>query len=350
VNLSNVWSNANRTELRNGYSGTVNGTGLSTFGTLARNYIEWIGFAVDAAQSGPRTEKALVTMHTSTGVKIRQCEIRGAVAQWSDNWSGVRYENNTNCDVTDCRIYGFYDAGGSHGWGILMYGGTGYDISNNEVYDCYGGICIKGVLSGYPTNGPGTIRFNLVRNVSNRGMLVMDSRSTSGNLNIHQNVIYSSARFGMSYAPPGTDHPRDVRFFNNTIANCGAASGDGAIYAKPHSGTGYSGCVIQNNIFSDNYAAILTDGNLLTPFATINRDLYSSASLAFNGSTFTAFQGTGRETNGAVGSAAFVNAAGRDYRLTAGSPAISLGRDLTTNAVIPAGAYITGTETIGVRS
>jgi hypothetical protein len=236
-----------------------------------------------------------------------------------------------------------------------MYGGTGYEIANNEVYDGYGGICVKGVLSGYPTNGPGSIHHNLVHDVSNRCLLVMDSRSSTGNLDIYQNVMYESARFGMSYAPPGADHPRDVRFVNNTIVDCGAASGDGAIYAKPHSGTGYSGCVIQNNIFSANYAAILTDGNLLTPFATIDRNLYSSASLAFNGSTFTAFQGTGRETNGAVGSALFSNAGLRDYRLQPGSPGITLGRDLlnltgTVNAVIPAGAYITGAETIGVRS
>jgi hypothetical protein len=167
--------------------------------------------------------------------------------------------------------------------------------------------------------------------------------------------MYESGRFGISSAPPGADTPRSVRFVNNTIVDCGSASGDGGCYLKPYSGSGYDGCVLQNNIFASNYAGILTDGNDVNPFDVIDRNLYSSSSLVFNGSNFTTFQATGRETNGTTGDPLFTNAGTRDYTLQAGSPALTLGRDLlsltgTLNATIPAGAYITGTETIGVRS
>jgi hypothetical protein len=357
VHLTGLWSNSDRTELRNGYSGTVDGSGLSTFGSLNKDYIEWHGLCVDAAQSGPRTEKALVTMNGCTGVKIHKCEIRGATAQWSDNWSGVRYENCDECDVIDCRIYNFYDTGGSHSWGILMYGGENYEIAYNEIYDTYGGICPKGILGGYPQNSPGTIHHNLIHDVDVRHILVMgvNEDSVPGYVDVYQNVMYESGRFGISAAPPGADTPRSIRFVNNTIVDCGSASGDGGCYLKPYTGSGYDGCVLQNNIFASNYAGILTDGNDVNPFDVIDRNLYSSSSLVFNGSNFATFQATGRETNGTTGDPLFTNAGTRDYTLQAGSPALTLGRDLlslngTLNATIPAGAYITGTETIGVRS
>ncbi len=48
-----------------------------------------------------------------------------------------------------------------------------------------------------------------------------------------------------------------------------------------------------------------------------------------------------------------MNAAGGNFRLQAGSPALTLGRDYygtfggNSSTVIPAGAYVTGTEQIG---
>jgi len=51
----------------------------------------------------------------------------------------------------------------------------------------------------------------------------------------------------------------------------------------------------------------------------------------------------------------FTNEVTHDYTLQGGSPCLTLGRDNlgafgTVDATIPAGAYVTGSETIGVRA
>jgi hypothetical protein len=70
--------------------------------------------------------------------------------------------------------------------------------------------------------------------------------------------------------------------------------------------------------------------------------------------TFEQFRAAGYEANGLNSDPMFVDAANRNFRLQPSSPARNVGVDVldlngngSTTDVIPAGAYITGTEIIG---
>jgi hypothetical protein len=80
---------------------------------------------------------------------------------------------------------------------------------------------------------------------------------------------------------------------------------------------------------------------------------YMSSEGGVGAATFAAWQAYGYDANGIVDDPEFTDAANGDFTLSGTSPCLTLGRDYygtfggNSSTVIPAGAYVTGTEQIG---
>ena len=149
----------------------------------------------------------------------------------------------------------------------------------------------------------------------------------------YNNVIYSTDRGRVGH---GTDLV-DVEFRNSIIMSCTAASGMRLLCERP-----------------------LGPGRVLRakPVLQQHADLVVCRA-GNNASTLAAWQAYGAmcDANGASGDPLFINAstnpAVADFHLDTGSPAEELGRDYygtfggDSTTVIPAGAYVTGSEQIG---
>jgi parallel beta-helix repeat protein len=260
----------------------------------------------------------------------------------------------TNATVSNNRFNGYKDLGGSdeNAAGITVYGCSNLIVENNEFYNNVTGIYLKGTTGGIRITGL-LLRKNLFYNNAGAGIFTVavgDPYSTLPVNKIYQNIIWGSGYFGIR----ANQWTRNTYFINNTVAG----SLGMFLASNPEEGAFFS-VYVHNNISHSNTVGFslgtVTNASLLN----INNNLISNYSVygSFSGVNYDDISfksATGYQSNSSTRNPLFLNYAERDFRLQAGSPALTLGVDILnltdggTSARIPAGAYITGNEVIGI--
>lgn len=347
--------------------GTVNiylGAGYvgPTIGADGRDYIVWDNVRIDE-QTAPGVscgDTGPVVLHATTGSKILNSTIRGTYRAWGDNYNGIRTEavnaatiaHNTISEVTG--DFGHNDAA------IMMYDTANSTFEHNYIHDSAVAVYVKGDHSGdgWPQEN-NTFRFNWLENLSNKAIFCYTAAGTS----IYQNIIkdspYGVRQFGAAVNA-------NIVIVNNTFISTGAYAS-----AAGYSVYGDAGALTNlrffNNIVAGPYGEAVNLGDVtVIGGQTAEHNVYygfstfgslNGAQLSF--STWQATHGQDEATpTGITNDPLFVSPTyPSGYQLQAGSPARSIGVDLldlngnaSTTDLIPAGAYITGSEVIGPGS
>ncbi len=319
-------------------------------GCNSRNYIVWDNFQIDDYYGGSTSDTGPVVFSGARHCQIINSDIKGhpgsyyhGYSTFGGNYRGISLEPAHNITIRNNRIYQF--RGGQNEAGVMAYDSNDNVIEHNEFFDNGTAVFIKGVHPGN-TQARNIIRKNLVYN-NWSGIRVLSSQDAM----VYQNVVINNSHIGIWAGFFGSTRSRIV---NNTIDN-----NESAFVPQ---GTDLVDVLFHGNIVSNNRQALYNwDTN--APSAQdvrYDRNLYYNNARHANyesGSNISlaSWQSTYRlDTNGSSQNPLFVDAASRNYRLRANSPARTLSIDIldlngngSTSDVIPAGAYITGNETIG---
>lgn len=317
------------------------------------NYITWTGFTIYEINALATSDTGPVVLWSTTGSKIDSCTIDGwDNGRLGDNHNGIRIENTTNIILSNNKISNVLNFGRKHmnGAGIMAYYSTGALIENNEIHNCGSGVFIKG-----GDNSDFTVRYNHVYN-NGHGILIQYTNPT-GDHRIYQNLVCEN-----DYGIHVRLRSHNVKVVNNTLVN--NTSGICiANWQEP-----ISNISIENNILSQGSSELISGGefNFLDQLSIDRNNYHGSLRWSVRGTSYTSLDawraalggcpGNRRDCNSIVSDPLFVNGRAGDFRLQPASPARSLGRDILnltgrgTSATIPAGAYIIGTEVIGIVS
>lgn len=335
------------------------GTG-PVIGSAGKNYIVWDGFFIDETNARPVSDTGPVTVSGSTGVVIRGLHIRGIQVGWEDNHNGIRVEAANGTVIQNNLIYGIASmrGRGQNDAAVMLYDSNDTVIENNEFHSTGVGVFVKGQHDGQ-TQRRTIIRRNLIYGMSTQG-LTLGPAARDGRT--YQNIIrncaseYTPAVKLYDFGAGEGREPINEIIANNTIYAC---KGFDVIDVGV-------GNIIANNIIDvaggrSPIESVRADLSSIQ----INRQVYhgipggavarldadgrgANYSLSSWRSTF------GHDVNGITQNPGFVNVGAGDFRLSASSPARTVGLDIldlngngSTSDVIPAGAYVVGNETIG---
>jgi hypothetical protein len=330
-------------------------------GAYSRSYITWEGFYIDEDFTLSREDTGPVTVVSGNNNVIQGIEINGASVNFSpdtENHNGIRVEGANHTQLRNNLIYGIRTAGSLHHnhAAIMLYDTNDSIIENNEIHTSGSGIFVKGIHSGR-TQTRNIIRYNVLHSLP-KAVILLGSDSSR----IYQNVFRNNYA-GVSIYAIGTgttDHS-----INDVIANNTFYDNENAIYFEGVNS--WQNLRVFNNIIANSglYAIVAEDGFTSNPGSSqFEHNLYfANAAHAGFSSNYTL--ATWRSTFGkdAVtpqsisADPRFMNPGGNDFRLGAGSAAVSLGVDIldvnrngSASDLIVAGAYLTGTEVIGRTS
>lgn len=340
--------------------GPIIGSGTGAGGS---DYIVWDGFSINEANAAPQADTGPVVFFGSNNSEALNLTLTGVIASYDDNHNGIRVEQSDGVLVRNNTISGFGSNGGygQNDAAIMLYDSNDTIIEHNTLLNSGAGIYVKGQHPGF-TQRRTIIRYNWISGMYFAGMIIgpaaYDGRT-------YQNVIEdcqtSSARIGIRWYAIGTgegQQPTTEDFYNNTVYNC---------YPMYVSGTPGTGSAIRNNIFDANGLSQNWQFQpaTATGFTAVDRNVYNGGSAGNVARTDVDGSGTNYslaswqstfsyDTNGVSASPAFVTP-GSNYHLQGGSAALTTGQDTfdidndtNTTETIPAGAYVTGSEVIGV--
>jgi parallel beta-helix repeat protein len=323
-------------------------------GCNQRSHIIWDHLFIDDYYGGSTSDTGPVVFSGGASYcQIINSEIRGhrgsyfhGYPTFGANYRGISLEPTNFITIRNNLIHGF--AGGQNECGIMAYDSNDNLIENNNIYDNGCGIFIKGVHAGN-TQARNVIRRNLVYNNNHSSIRVLGAQDAL----VYQNIISSAPAVGL-WAGFGTSERS--RFVNNTVY-----SAQTAMVAQ---GAELIDVRFLNNIFANTTGQIIDDWSVSSPVVQDVRwdrnvyfnflAFYSNQNNRAANMTFAQFQASGYEANGVTADPSFVDAAGGNFRLNPGSPARNIGVDVldlngngSNTDLIPAGAYISGSEIIG---
>ena len=337
--------------LASGYAGP-------TIGADGRDYVIWDNVRIDEtiAQGASCADTGPVVIHVCTGCVITNSIIRGEYNTWSDNYCGVRLEATNSVVVSSNEIYGFTGNWGHNNAGIMTYDTASPVFENNHIHDNGTGIYVKGdhVDDGWPQDNH-VIRFNWIENNSLKSILSYSGNNTR----IYQNIIKQLQGYAIRL---DTNNGVGIVVANNTIISPSGTSAIGySVSLVSPTVTNYR---IFNNIFYGTFGENVNLG-----------EATSIGGQAFEHNVYYGFINFGSLNGSLISLMTWKNTYSRDsaipasintnplfvdtvfYKLQSGSPAQTLGidildldRDGSTSDVIPAGAYVTGIEVIGIDS
>jgi hypothetical protein len=268
---------------------------------------------------GTYNERVKTKTHGTAGARItyRSTEKWKAkiVGQWSSDGDYVRIEgfeitqNSTDSSGTDY---------GSSG---IIHEGQHSHIVGNHVHHVTGtGINSAGWTSANPYRGVDNhIIGNLVHDTGNKrlihGIYFAHPQGT-----IKNNIVYNWPDYGIHL----WHNPRDIEISHNLVFN--SVAGGIVVGAGDSPGNGLvQNVTVSNNIFINNGKGLTASGNVGPNNRFINNLVFG------NGKNVDVSTSEGTVRGTITADPKFVNFAGGDYRLQAGSPAIDKG---TTIAAI----------------
>ena len=336
-----------RVEIRStGYAGPA-------IGTNGRNWIVWDGFYIDENYVNTVPDTGPVTVWLSNNVTLRNLELRGKSATWSDNHNGVRIEQSDRVLLQNCLIYNFrMTQGGRNGSAVMTYTSTNVTMEANTIHSSDGGIFVKG-----SNVGPFTIRKNLIYGIASDGIVFGGIGTPAGSAGavVVQNVVRTS-NSGVAFIGYDAYSPQNVIIANNTLYDNQAG-----LFFKPNT-SGYRNIRVFNNIVSSSDVSMQGEDVSDLSNVAIQHNFYHSGAthgrLNYTSYSLSQWQSSLQKDNASPvarsGDPLFMNAGGNDFRLQSGSPARSGGIDIadlngngSTSDGIAVGAYITGSEVIG---
>jgi hypothetical protein len=349
---------------------THSANGGPVIGVFDRNYVTWRGFTIDEATARTVGDSGPAVLWYTTGSSIEDCIIHGIGApNWNDNHTGIRVVEARNVVVRNNRVSNILAASAtneSNGAAIQVYFSGGVLIENNELLDSGSGIFLKAPYG--PNLDWFTIRYNILRNMQDVGIAIHRSPNpASAPILVYQNIIENTHGSAVRLWPfedgAGSTEPLNAKIVNNTIY--GAT--EGLLVSNnlaPNAGHRFWNNIVHGGTnYAINYAGssatlqksrLDVEHNLYWNFRAFAIVFTSNYTLATWKSTFGQDNASPAATNQ---NPMFVNPVEGDYRLQVGSPARALGVDVldlnqngSTTDVIPLGAYITGTEVIGLTS
>lgn len=335
-------------------------------GAQNRDYIVWDNFEIDDTYGGSASDFGPVAFAANSNycqlinstVQGHNGSYNNGRATFGGNYRLIGLEDAHNITIKNNSISRALSTDGSAGEqneaGVMGYDCTYITIEHNEFSNCGCAVFVKGAHApDVQTNW--TIRYNRVTTCLH-GIRVL----TGDDCDIYQNIVHDNTETGL-YA--GFGEALRSQWVNNTIYNCprgivlqddGLAGGLNAIHFYNNlvvgSGAGGGGAIY-------NWSA----GALADVDASFTRNFYYSNSTHFNGEgigaiNFATWQGThSKDVDGVNGTdPQFTNAAGGNFHI-ANATALVTGRVVesvggTNGATIPVGAYISGTEEIGIES
>lgn len=362
---------------------TAENWGGPAIGASGVDFIEWSGpFSMTEPDVLTTPDTGLVVLHTTEGTVLDGVFIDGGPVPGglNDNHTGVRFEFATSCQVRNCTVQSVYAANGitdNHGAAFNFYTGSiGNLVEHNLVQDCGVVASFKDKAVG-TSLGTNTFRYNRGIDVGN-GLFysLVSADPSTGNL-IYQNIFANLTRTdGLSgieiINDVGADEGLvDEQIFNNVFYDFrlavvrintigamdnvrvwnnlfwGSTNGTGGAgrligvdgSGSPNMPTAASGVISleHNGYFTYVASAFCTDGAGNHTFADYKSDYGQDAA---------AVASVDADPD-------FVDAATGDFHLSPGSPVEDIGYAINgiggpDGTTIPAGAYITGLEVIGL--
>jgi hypothetical protein len=328
-----------------------------TIGADGRDHIVWDNVRIDetAAQGVSCADTGPVVIHASTGSRILNSTIRGTYRAWSDNYSGVRLEATNRTVVANNAIHDFRGNWGHNDAAIMTYDAANSVIEHNHIHGCQTGIFLKGdhAGDGWPQEN-NVVRLNRIEDCTAKSLFMIAGNGSR----IYQNIIKNGN--------PGFRHDgsktSDLAVVNNTfIVDNG--TGIAAYSISPVAPTVVDFRFLNNIVYGTWGEAInIGDAPEIGGQAFEHNVYYGFRKFgSLNGSliSLTTWKNTHNRDNVAPASInadpLFVDTS--FFKLKAGSPARKVGIDVldldgdgNTGNSIPAGAYVTGTEIIGVTT
>ena len=333
-----------------------NGTNNPVIGTAVRNYVIWDGFTL-----APYTD---VRIQSSSNITVENLLIdKGGTPSTggTGNYDGIRVEEANDLVIRNNTIRNVYYTGDTHQNAacIKLYDTQNSRVYNNDLSNCNVGIYDKenGVSNIHELNyihdiyylavlfngftssrcGACPVQNNVVRNnvvVNALGGVNFGLADTArdGNMAVYNNTFYGVPLGIIEY----TDLP-GMRFYNNIIN----------LNAVP---SGFNNVSVKTN-------AVPSTANLLSDYTNYRAPSTPYAGFYTTGfETLTQWQSRGFDLNSITTDPLFVGPlAGTPpataFQLQSSSPARNAGRvgGVSTGAPVNMGAYITGSEIIGVE-
>lgn len=337
-----------------------NGVRGAMIGCQGASYIIWDHFAVNEYYGGGMSDRGGPVQFSVNAhhCQLLNSDVWGPTTSYNnaasttyndDNHRAISLEYADDCVIKNNTIRRVEQANGGRGQNeaaIMTYDSHRNIIEHNEIYDAGIGIFIKG-QHGASLPADNIIRYNYIHD-NNGGVRVIYGEDTR----IYQNLIVNNNGAGLHL---GFSTATRTRAINNTLyGNSVGVSPQNDDLVDVH---------VKNNIIVGTGDAI-SDWEAANPGLqdmVFDRNLYNGhARFAYyeSGGTysFATWQGTyGQDANSLNNTDPLFVAAGTNFKLQGGSPALTLGRVVesiggTNGDTIPVGAYITGTEEIGIES
>ena len=347
-------------------------------GAYQRNFITWDGFSIHEAAAPSSPDTGPVTIWFCDGCVLENLDIDGNGDDQGrvDNHTGIRIEQSRNITVRNSRVRNVFTASNvNNGAGIMVYSSGNLTFEHNEISNCGAGIFLKG---GPPSNlGFVTIRYNLIREIGET-----ENGEESGNaialhagavgqpdapIRVYQNLIREVREAGVKiWMFDGRDpknNPMHAIIVNNTIDRVRRGlwlTGD----PLPDSGHRFWNNIVSNakeaGVEHEGSAASLVksridfEHNVFFRVGTLGR--IGEDELSLSGWKRVVKQDAAAPAT-QTSDPGYVDASRFDYRLTPGSVARRGGIDILdlngngeTTDFVPAGAFVSGDERIGVES
>ena len=355
-------------------------------GAYDRDYIKWSGpFTMSACGENPinsiddcppgtvasTPDTGPVVCWLSAGCWFEGLVISGhAPINYADNWSAIRFQNSTggmarNNDIRDFTRAPVFNHNQT---AFTLYGTSDTTIEHNFCSNTGAMVYFKDTGSANAQFG-NIVRYNRCANVHELVAWSHASRgSTEGRNFTYQNI---GENVETGFALLGTIND-DI--FNNVISTISQSA------VQISTADNLMGVRVFNNIFVTSVAFMVSSTNGPMPAdsrADLEHNVYHLFRMFYGGTdgnrSFASYQErfADQDQDSPVslnGDPLFVSPGAGDYRLCVGpgvpavecsdaSPALTLGVDIgdldadgLTNDPVPAGAYITGTECIGLES